>query len=58
MVNNAAIFGGESMREMSLAEWQSYLAINVTAPYILSKEFAARLEAGAPRLGRRILSVL
>ncbi|MFN2120500.1 MAG: SDR family NAD(P)-dependent oxidoreductase, partial [Anaerolineales bacterium] len=46
LVNNAAIFGQVPMRETSLAEWERYLAINVTAPYILSKEFAGSLGTG------------
>ena len=46
LVNSAAIFGEASVRQTPLSEWDRYLAINLTAPYILSKEFAASLGAG------------
>jgi pteridine reductase len=55
LVNNAAIFDEASMRETSLSKWQRYLAVNVTAPYILSKEFAAHLGTGA---AGRIVNIL
>jgi len=55
LVNSAAIFGRLPMHETSLAEWERYLAINVTAPYILSKEFAASMGAGAQG---RIINIL
>jgi NAD(P)-dependent dehydrogenase (short-subunit alcohol dehydrogenase family) len=55
LVNNAAIFRPATLRETSLDEWSRYLAINVTAPYLLSKEFAAGLGAG---MEGRIINIL
>jgi NAD(P)-dependent dehydrogenase (short-subunit alcohol dehydrogenase family) len=55
LVNNAAMFDEATMRETALAKWQQHLAINVTAPYILSKEFAASLGRGA---AGRVVNIL
>jgi len=42
LVNNAAIFPRQRLMEASLADWQSVLAINLTAPFLCSQH-AARL---------------
>jgi NAD(P)-dependent dehydrogenase (short-subunit alcohol dehydrogenase family) len=55
LVNNAAVFGEASVSQTPLPEWDRYLAINVTAPYILSKEFAAILGVGSEG---RIINIL
>jgi pteridine reductase len=46
VVNNAAIFEALELRNTSLADWQRHLDINLTAPFLLSRGFAACLPAG------------
>jgi NAD(P)-dependent dehydrogenase (short-subunit alcohol dehydrogenase family) len=46
LINNAAIFEPVGVHDASIESWQSHLAINLTAPFILSREFA-RLLGGA-----------
>jgi pteridine reductase len=46
LVNNAAIFVPLSLAQTSLVEWQTHLNINLTAPFLLSRGFGARLPAG------------
>ncbi len=55
LVNNAAIFGGGDVLATSLESWQQHLAINLTAPFLLSREFARRYTS--PQEGR-ILNIL
>ncbi len=40
LVNNAAIFGTGGALDTSLESWQQHLTINLTAPFLLSREFA------------------
>lgn len=43
IVNNAAIFEPLSLSQTSLADWQRHLNINLTAPFLLSRDFANSL---------------
>jgi pteridine reductase len=46
LVNNASIFAPLSIQETALADWDRHLAVNLTAPFLLSKAFAAQVPAG------------
>ena len=52
LVNNAAIFESLSLNETSLADWERHIAINLTAPFLLSQEFARQTNEG------RIVNIL
>ena len=43
LVNSAAIFEPLRMQDTTLAEWNRHMMINLTAPFLLSKAFAAQL---------------
>jgi pteridine reductase len=53
LINNAAIFEPLSLESTSLDDWDRHLAINLTAPFLLSQAFAAQASAGA-----RIINIL
>lgn len=53
LVNSAAIFERLSLATTSTQDWERHLAINLTAPFLLSQAFAAQ----APE-GSRILNIL
>ncbi|MGC8855894.1 MAG: SDR family oxidoreductase [Anaerolineae bacterium] len=55
LINNAAIFEALLPGEITLAEWNRHLAINLTAPFLLSQAFANSLSDG--RAGR-IINIL
>ncbi len=44
LVNSAAVFEALSMQETKLANWEQHLAVNLTAPFLLSQGFAKQLE--------------
>ena len=44
LINNAAISTFKTLDKQTLEEWENTLSVNITAPYILSKEFAALLQ--------------
>ncbi|MDD2894848.1 MAG: SDR family oxidoreductase [Aliarcobacter sp.] len=44
LVNNAAIFSHKILEKQTFEEWENILSVNLTAPYILSKEFASFLK--------------
>jgi len=46
LINNAALFSPLSFQQTNLTDWQNHLAINLTAPFILSQTFAASLHPG------------
>jgi glucose 1-dehydrogenase len=46
LVNNAAIFGSAPWQAASLEEWNRLLAVNLTAPFLLSHSFAQQLPSG------------
>jgi NAD(P)-dependent dehydrogenase (short-subunit alcohol dehydrogenase family) len=52
LVNNASIFSDLAWYDTDIEDWNDHLAINLTAPYILSREFALSLNKG--RMGRII----
>ena len=52
LVNNAAIFEPLSFNNTSLEDWNRHLNINLTAPFLLSQEFARYADEG------RIINIL
>lgn len=44
LINNAAIFSHKILEKQTFEEWENILSVNLTAPYILSKEFATFLK--------------
>ncbi len=46
LVNNAGIFIHKPLNEQSLQDWEKIIAVNLTAPYILSQAFAPILKHG------------
>ncbi len=47
LVNSAAIFEPLSLEQTNLAAWERHLAINLTAPFVLSQAFAAQVPANS-----------
>ena len=47
LINNAGIAVVKPLHEISLDEWQSIFAINVTAPFLLSQALAPKMQPGA-----------
>jgi pteridine reductase len=43
LVNSAAIFESHSLEKTTLTDWERHLAINLTAPFLLSQDFAQQL---------------
>lgn len=52
LVNSAAIFEPLSFDDTSLKDWQRHMALNLTAPFLLSQEFARHTKTG------RIVNIL
>lgn len=46
LVNSAAIFESLSFNDTTLEDWNRHLNINLTAPFLLSQEFARRTNEG------------
>jgi NAD(P)-dependent dehydrogenase (short-subunit alcohol dehydrogenase family) len=53
LVNSAAIFESLSLEKTSIADWEKHIAINLTAPFLLSQAFAQQAPDGA-----RIVNIL
>jgi pteridine reductase len=53
LINNAAIFETLDFDATSLADWNHHLALNLTAPFLLSQAFARQADEGA-----RIVNIL
>jgi NAD(P)-dependent dehydrogenase (short-subunit alcohol dehydrogenase family) len=53
LVNNAAIFESHTFDSASLNDWNRHLALNLTAPFLLSQAFARQADDGA-----RIVNIL
>ncbi|MDX1379213.1 MAG: SDR family NAD(P)-dependent oxidoreductase, partial [Anaerolineales bacterium] len=53
LVNNAAIFESRSFDSTSLEAWDRHIALNLTAPFLLSQAFAQQAGSGA-----RIVNIL
>jgi short-subunit dehydrogenase len=47
LVNNAGIAVVKPFDQVSLAEWQQTLAVNVTAPFLLTQKVAAEMRSGS-----------
>lgn len=58
LVNNAAIFEPLSFQNTTLEDWNRHFNINLTAPFLLSQEFAKRLLAPAAEDGGKSDSVI
>ena len=43
LVNSAAIFESLSLEQTTLTDWERHMAINLTAPFLLSRAFAKQL---------------
>ncbi|HEX2995922.1 MAG TPA: SDR family oxidoreductase, partial [Anaerolineales bacterium] len=46
LVNSAAIFAPLTLANTSIEDWEKHLAINLTAPFLLSQAFAQQASAG------------
>lgn len=46
LVNNAGIFMHKPLNEQRLEEWEKIIAVNLSAPYILSQAFSPLLKQG------------
>jgi len=55
LINNAAVFDEQTMQDTALADWERYLAVNLTAPFVLTQAFAARLTGTEPG---RVVNIL
>jgi pteridine reductase len=44
LINSAAIFEPISMQETTLADWERHIAVNLTAPFLLSQSFGKQVE--------------
>jgi pteridine reductase len=55
LVNSAAIFEPLSLPETTLSDWERHLAINLTAPFLLSQAFANQISDGQEA---RIVNIL
>ena len=53
LVNSAAIFETLSLEQTTYEDWQKHIAINLTAPFLLSKTFASQTKDGG-----RIVNIL
>lgn len=53
LVNSAAIFGPLSLENTSIKDWEKHIAINLTAPFLLSQAFAKQASENA-----RIVNIL
>lgn len=55
LVNNSAIFEPVGLAQTTLESWQQHMDINLTAPFLLSREFAAQL---SPEHKGRIVNIV
>jgi len=53
LINSAAIFEALTIESSSLEDWERHIAINLTAPFLLSQAFARQAQEGA-----RIVNIL
>jgi len=53
LINNAAIFESHSLETASVKNWNEHIAINLTAPFLLTQSFAKQAQEGA-----RIVNIL
>ena len=57
LVNSAAVFGALSLENTDLAQWDRHLALNLTAPFLLSQAFARYAQSKSLQ-GGRIVNML
>ena len=55
LINNAAIFESLTIRDTTLEDWNRHMAVNLTAPFLLSQAFSESL---APDEDGRIVNLL
>ncbi len=55
LVNNAAVFGEDTVATVTRASWDEHLAVNLRAPFVLIQEMAARLP---PPFGGVVINLL
>ncbi len=48
LVNNASMFGKQTLSDASVEDWDRYLAVNTRAPFLLAQAMHAGLPEGAP----------
>ena len=53
LINSAAIFESHTLQTTSLEAWNRHIALNLTAPFLLSQAFAQQADGGA-----RIVNIL
>jgi len=53
LINNAAIFESLTLESTSIENWEKHMAVNLTAPFLLSQAFAKQAGEGA-----RIINIL
>jgi len=53
LINNAAIFDSQTLESTSIEDWEKHMAVNLTAPFLLSQAFAQQAEESA-----RIVNIL
>ena len=53
LINNAAIFEPQTFEASSIGAWDEHIAVNLTAPFLLSQAFAQQADTSA-----RILNIL
>jgi NAD(P)-dependent dehydrogenase (short-subunit alcohol dehydrogenase family) len=44
LINSASLFGTLTLKETSLSDWEKHIAVNLTAPFLLSQGFARLIE--------------
>jgi NAD(P)-dependent dehydrogenase (short-subunit alcohol dehydrogenase family) len=55
LVNNASVFGNDTVDTVTREGWDEHLAVNLRAPFVLMQEFARRLPAD---VGGNIINLL
>lgn len=46
LINSAAIFEPRTVQDTTLTDWETHMAINLTAPFLLSQAFAKQIGTG------------
>ncbi len=57
LVNNAGVEAPYPLEQMPLEEWQRVLAVNLTGPFLCSRELVKRLPEGTPAVIVNVTSV-
>jgi len=48
LINNASLFGRQTLQDTGASAWDRFFAVNVRAPFLLAKAMAASLPEGTP----------